>query len=93
MRCSKSVEKLRRDTQRRVGLSSGNVEEFVLTYVLAGLVISKYRTGASDPAFAGVVRNVQLTQPEPLSITSRGVMPRWIRDDIFRAGNMESHHR
>lgn len=72
IRRSRSFENCLRVVQVRVGLSSGNVEEVVLTDDPAGLVIAMKR---SCPFFDASPRRVQEIQPEPESITSAALIP------------------
>ena len=72
MRRSRSSENWCRVVQVRVGLSSGKVDEVVLTEDPAGLVMAMKR---SWPSFVASLRNVHEIQPLPLSITSAAVIP------------------
>lgn len=89
IRRMRSPENWRRVVHVRVGLSSGNVDEVVLTEDPGGLVIAIKR---SCPSFAASLRSVQDTQPLPLSITSSADIPGCTRETMPRAGPRDIHH-
>jgi hypothetical protein len=72
MRLSRSPENCRRVVHVRLGLSSGKVDEVVLTDDPAVLVMAMKR---SCPSLAAPLRSVHEIHPVPLSITSVAVIP------------------